>query len=76
MANRATKVSWTEEQETLLIALVADGASPVRAAAALKRNIKAVQAKARSLGKPFPLLRDERKKWAPKAKKNSTFRPF
>ena len=77
MARRATKVTWTEEHEVRLLTLVAEGASPARAAAALKRNIRAVSVKARLLGKPFPLLKDVRKKWTPEiGKKNSSFRPF
>jgi serine/threonine-protein kinase RIO1 len=77
MAKRATKVTWTEEQEQRLVALVEEGATPTRAAASLKRNIMAVRNKARSLGKPFPLLKDVRKRWAAEpGKKNSMFRPF
>jgi hypothetical protein len=77
LAKPVTKVTWTEEHEARLLTLVAEGASPARAAAALKRNIRAVQVKARLLGKPFPLLKNMRKKWTPEiCKKNSSFRPF
>jgi len=44
---------WDEAQVAQLRALVAGGASPVRAAAALKRAQSSVQAKARKLGTPF-----------------------
>jgi GcrA cell cycle regulator len=45
---------WTAEQDERLRNLVAQGASIVRAAAALKRKIDAVRGRARKLGCPFP----------------------
>jgi len=45
--------SWDDEQIARLKALVASGASPIRAAAALKRAQSSVKAKARKLGMPF-----------------------
>jgi hypothetical protein len=44
--------------------LVAQGASTVRAAAALKRRQSVVRERANKLGCPFPTMRDARKKWA------------
>jgi hypothetical protein len=55
---------WTEEEEQRLRALVAQGASVVKAAAVLKRKIVSVRTRARGLGCPFPPLRVARQKWA------------
>ncbi|KIZ39232.1 MULTISPECIES: hypothetical protein [Rhodopseudomonas] len=44
---------WDDQQIEQLKELVASGASPIRAAAALKRAQSSVQAKARKLGTPF-----------------------
>jgi hypothetical protein len=55
---------WTEAEEERLKALVAQGASVVKAAATLKRKIVSVRARARALGCPFPPLRVVRQKWA------------
>ncbi|NVN84886.1 MAG: hypothetical protein HXX15_02245 [Rhodopseudomonas sp.] len=44
---------WDDEQVAQLKALVATGASPIRAAAALKRAQSSVLVKARKLGTPF-----------------------
>lgn len=43
---RTTKVSWTEEDLTLLRSMAAKGASAVRIAAALNRTVNAVKAEA------------------------------
>jgi hypothetical protein len=55
---------WTGNDNERLKALVAQGASIVRAAAALQRSTSAVRNQARKLGTPFPALRVARKKWA------------
>ncbi|MDB5505254.1 MAG: hypothetical protein JWR89_5156 [Tardiphaga sp.] len=62
MARRPIVVRWTPEEIEKLKALVAQGASAARAAAATKRKIMAVQVKARELGTPFSPIRTERKK--------------
>ena len=51
---------WTEEQIKRLVRLRELGASPARAALALKWNRAAVKAKARELGIPFPSWRAQR----------------
>jgi hypothetical protein len=56
--------TWTKEEDERLRALVAEGASVVKAAAALKRKIASVRARARALGCPFPPLRVVRQKLA------------
>jgi hypothetical protein len=53
---------WTEEQIDKLKQLIAAGASPTRAAAALGRKILAVKIKANELGTPFPSVREVRAK--------------
>jgi hypothetical protein len=55
---------WTAEDEERLKALVAQGASIVRASAALRRRKVVVRERAKKLGCPFPPLRTARKKWA------------
>jgi hypothetical protein len=55
---------WTESDNERLKAMVAQGASLLRAAAAFRRTIVSVQSQARKLGTPFPYRRDARKKWA------------
>jgi hypothetical protein len=62
---RPTKVSWTPADLEKLNKLLDDGASAVRAAAALKRKTTAVRMKARELGKSFPTVRATRKKLNP-----------
>lgn len=52
---------WDDEQVERLKVLIASGASPVRAAAALKRAQTSVQVKARKLGMPFVGIRVARK---------------
>jgi hypothetical protein len=44
--------------------LVAQGASPLRAAAALRRSTDFVRDRANKLGCPFPRLKVARQKWA------------
>jgi hypothetical protein len=55
---------WTGEDEERLKALVEQGASVVRAAAALRRREVVVRERARKLGCPFTPMRIARKKWA------------
>jgi hypothetical protein len=57
MLSRNQPWNWTKEEDERLKALVAQGASVVKAAAALKRKIVSVRARARTLGCPFPPLR-------------------
>jgi hypothetical protein len=47
---------WTPAQTAHLIALIDDGSSPASIAVSLKRSITVVRAKARDLGKPFPIV--------------------
>jgi GcrA cell cycle regulator len=58
------KRPWTQEDDEWLRAFVAQGASAVRVAAALKRNTMSVRYQARKIGSPFPPLRIARQKWA------------
>ena len=58
------KRPWTEEDNARLKEFVAQGASIIRAAAALHRNIKSVRIQARKVGEPFPPMRVFRKKLA------------
>jgi GcrA cell cycle regulator len=55
---------WTPEEDDRIRAFVAEGASVVRAAAALKRKQHSVAEHARKLGCPFPTLAVARKKRA------------
>jgi GcrA cell cycle regulator len=64
MPSRKQPWNWTKEEDERLRALVAQGASVVKAAAALKRKIVSVRTRARVLGCPFPPLRAVRQKWA------------
>ncbi len=52
---------WDDEQVERLKELIAGGASPIRAAAALKRARTSVQVKARKLGMPFMASRESKK---------------
>jgi hypothetical protein len=52
---------WDDEQVERLKALIASGASPARAAAALRRAQTSVQVKARKLGTPFMGSREAKK---------------
>jgi hypothetical protein len=47
---------WTPAQTARLIALIDDGSSPASIAVSLKRSITVIRAKARNLGKPFPVV--------------------
>jgi hypothetical protein len=64
MTGQTKPWAWTEAEDERLKALVAQGASVVKAAAALKRTIVSVRTRARVLGCPFPPLRVARQKWA------------
>jgi hypothetical protein len=55
---------WTDEDSERLKALVASGASVVRAAAVFNRTIASIRDQARKLGAPFPSLNESRKKFA------------
>jgi hypothetical protein len=48
--------NWTPAQTAHLIALIDDGLSPASIAVSLKRSLTVVRAKARNLGKPFPIV--------------------
>ena len=58
------KRPWTQEDNARLKEFVAQGASIIRVAAAIHRNIKSVRIQARKLGEPFPPMRAFRKKLA------------
>jgi hypothetical protein len=61
MASRNT--FWTDAEIERLRAFVSQGASIVRAAAALKRTTVSVRNQARKIGSPFLPLRVARRKW-------------
>jgi hypothetical protein len=46
---------WTPAQITRLTVLIDDGSSAEVIAVSLKRSVTVIRAKARSLGKPFPV---------------------
>jgi hypothetical protein len=52
---RLLRQVWTPEEDERLKELVAQGVSPMRASAALKRRLAMVRARARKLGCPFPV---------------------
>lgn len=58
-----TSRSWTPEQDERLRELLDAGATALRAAAALKRTIGAVQTRARNLGTRFKPKREARGAW-------------
>ena len=62
MISRNQPWNWTTEDDERLRAFVAQGASVVRTAAALKRKIVSVRMRARALGCPFPPYRVVRQK--------------
>jgi hypothetical protein len=68
---RQTRKSWTEADKELLKALVASGASPIRAAAKFKRTTVSVRSQARKLGISFIPYRIARKKWSEPLAKNA-----
>jgi hypothetical protein len=47
---------WTAAQTAHLVALIDDGTSPTSIAVSLKRSVAVIRAKARNLGKPFPIV--------------------
>jgi hypothetical protein len=51
---RRLSAPWTVQDDERLRALVAQGASPVRAAAALRRSKEYIRDRANKLGCPFP----------------------
>jgi hypothetical protein len=55
---------WTAQDDERLRTLVAQGTSPVRAAAALRRSKKYIPDRANKLVCPFPRLKDVRQKSA------------
>lgn len=61
MATGRKGAFWDAQELEHLKQLIASGVSPLRAAAALKRSITGVKAKARLLGTPFPTDRDAKK---------------
>jgi hypothetical protein len=54
--------AWDDQQVARLEELIASGASPFRAAAALGRSETSVKVKARKLGTPFPTRREARRR--------------
>jgi hypothetical protein len=58
------RAPWTEAENERLKAFVAQGASTIRAAAALNRTMTSVHLQARRLGSPFPPKMAYRKKLA------------
>jgi hypothetical protein len=61
---RAIWKPWTPADDERIRLFVAQGASIVRAAAALQRRQDIVRVRARKLGCPFPPQRIARQKWA------------
>jgi hypothetical protein len=55
---------WTDADSERLKALIASGASPIRAAAIFNRSLPGIREMARKLGTPFPSVREARKKFA------------
>jgi transposase-like protein len=74
MALRPLSRRWTPDDDERLKALVVQGASLVRTAAALKRKQATVRERARKLGCAFPTMKAARKKWSGSA--NSTWRLY
>ena len=62
MAKPPLSVPWTAEQDEKLLLLIAQGASIVRASAALNRKMSGVRIRARKLGLTFPTIRETRKR--------------
>jgi hypothetical protein len=52
---------WTEDEIKRLSEFVRSGATPLRVAAALRRSMVSVKAKARLLGTPFPTEKKQKK---------------
>jgi hypothetical protein len=53
--------NWTPAEITRLIALIDGGSSAQVIAVSLKRSITAIRAKARALGKPFPIVASKKR---------------
>jgi hypothetical protein len=68
---RPIRRSWTEADNEQLKALVASGASPIRAAAKFKRSTASVRTQALKLGVSFVPYRIARKKWSEPLAKNA-----
>jgi GcrA cell cycle regulator len=68
---RPIRRSWTEADNEQLKALVASGASAVRAAAKFKRSTASVRTQALKLGMSFVPYRIARKKWGEPLAKNA-----
>jgi len=47
---------WTAAQAAHLMLLIDEGSSAASIAVSLKRSIAVIRAKARNLGKPFPIV--------------------
>lgn len=52
---------WSQAEIERLRSLIAKRASPIRSAAALKRNVASVRRQARLLGLSFPTLQERRR---------------
>jgi GcrA cell cycle regulator len=61
---------WTPLADESIKAFAAQGASVMRAAAALGRTKSSVRERAKKLGCPLPSDRDARKKWTDKPKQH------
>ena len=61
---RRIREPWTPQDDERLKAFAAQGASVVKAAAALRRKTISVRTRARALGCRFPPLRVVRQRWA------------
>jgi hypothetical protein len=59
IAMLSRNLPWTKGDDERLRAFVAQGASVIRAAAALRRTTIEVRVRAREVGCPFPILRIE-----------------
>lgn len=53
---RIASRKWTTAQTLHLIALIDDGCSAASIAVSLKRSVTVIRAKARDIGKPFPIV--------------------
>ena len=67
---RAIIQRWTPADDERLKGLAAQGASIVKAAAALKRRQSVVRERANKLGCPLPTLKASRQKWADRPNNN------
>ena len=59
--------AWTANDTRILIDALDADLSPARAAVKLKRTVKAVQSKARIIGRPFKTIRERRRETFPPA---------